>query len=181
MGPTASQATADSTQSRQPRVIALEAGERACRSVEARVIAPEHDPARQAAADSTQSRQPRVIAPEAGQRACSTSLAATTTRLPSSSPSSSSRQPELVKQVTLSSAVVGSASTLSGSAAPAKLSKAKDSAKSLCQGHRLYRSGALYWCSTCGAYAERRLKGLKSACQGAAGKGPRAGQLARPL
>ena len=47
------------------------------------------------------------------------------------------------------------------------------------RGHNLYRSGVMLWCRTCGAYAEKRLKALKEPCQGAAGKGPRAGQLAR--
>ena len=46
-------------------------------------------------------------------------------------------------------------------------------------GHILYRSGPMFWCGICGAYAELRLKSLKQPCTGGAGKGPRAGQLAR--
>ena len=49
------------------------------------------------------------------------------------------------------------------------------------RGHTLYRSGDMLWCSICGAYAAKRLKSLKEPCTGAAGKGPRAGQLARLL
>ena len=48
-------------------------------------------------------------------------------------------------------------------------------------GHRLFRSGNLIWCNVCGAYAEKRLKALKLPCRGAAGTGPRAGQLSRML
>ena len=48
-------------------------------------------------------------------------------------------------------------------------------------GHRLFRSGELVWCNICGAYAVQRFKALKLPCAGAAGKGPRAGQLARML
>ena len=47
------------------------------------------------------------------------------------------------------------------------------------KGHRIFRSGAMHWCYTCGAYAEVRLKSLRAPCQGEAGTGPRAGQLAR--
>jgi hypothetical protein len=49
------------------------------------------------------------------------------------------------------------------------------------RGHRIYISGRLHWCAICGAYAEQRFKSLKEACTGAAGKGPRSGQLARMM
>ena len=48
-------------------------------------------------------------------------------------------------------------------------------------GHSLYKSGPMLWCCICGAYAEVRLKALKAPCTGAAGEGPRAGQLSRLL
>ena len=74
------------------------------------------------------------------------------------------------------------------SASPAALPTAALGAKAaridiseLGKGHRLYRSGELLWCCTCGAYAALRLKSLKEPCGGDAGRGPRAGQLARML
>ena len=56
---------------------------------------------------------------------------------------------------------------------------ASRSKEGLGAGHDLFQSGALVWCRRCGAYGEQRFKSLKGTCQGAAGKGPRAGQLAR--
>ena len=71
--------------------------------------------------------------------------------------------------------------TSSASFATSSANLATPSRRQFGKGHVVYRSGTLHWCRICGAYAEQRLKSLKESCQGAAGKGPRAGQLARLL
>ena len=67
----------------------------------------------------------------------------------------------------------------SGSRTQPALPEASSARSQLGRGHQLYRSGALVWCSVCGAYAEQRFKSLKEPCGGAAGRGMRAGQLGR--
>ena len=59
------------------------------------------------------------------------------------------------------------------------LAESSKEPRSFGKGHRVFMSGSLYWCRTCGAYAEFRFKSLKEACPGEADGGPRAGQLAR--
>ena len=47
------------------------------------------------------------------------------------------------------------------------------------KGHVVVRSGVIYWCRRCGAYAEVRLRLLKLPRDGPPGNGPRACQLGR--
>ena len=87
------------------------------------------------------------------------------------------RPPEgAADSTTAATAAITAASTTGRTARAANASTSRFGS-----GHRLYKSGGLTWCSICGAYAAERFKALKKPCQGPAGKGPRAGQLARLL
>ena len=96
------------------------------------------------------------------------------------------RPPKDVAHTTDATAMSTAAANNTNTTTPASTTGSTAKAVRSCRssfgpGHRLYKSGDFTWCSICGAYAAERLKALKRPCGGAAGRGPRAGQLARLL